>query len=75
MNAARKDRWIADSEEVLRQARVRLGQRADEKLLQLRIDAGQAAAWRSPVQTLAFEQGVDAVREMKSRRSTVGPGP
>ena len=43
MSAARVGRWIADTEEVMRQARDRLGQRAYEKLLQLRIDAGEAA--------------------------------
>ncbi len=43
MNAARKGRWIADTAEVRRQARDRLGQRAYEKLLQLRIAAGQGA--------------------------------
>lgn len=43
MNAACKGRWIADTEEVMRQARDRLGQRAYEKLLQLRIEAGQGA--------------------------------
>lgn len=43
MSSARKGYWIADTEEVMRQARDRLGQRAYEKLLQLRIDAGEAA--------------------------------
>jgi len=43
MNAARPGRWIADTEEVMRQARDTLGQRAYEKLLQLRIEAGQEA--------------------------------
>lgn len=43
MNAARQGCWIADTEEVLLQARDRLGRRAYEKLLQLRIEAGQEA--------------------------------
>ena len=43
MNAARNGRWIADTEEVMRQARDRLGPRAYEKLLQLRVEAGQGA--------------------------------
>lgn len=43
MNSARKGYWIADTEEVMRQARDRLGQRAYEKLLQLRIEAGEGA--------------------------------
>ena len=42
MNKARTGYWIADTEEVMRQARDRLGQRAYEKLLQLRLDAGEA---------------------------------
>ena len=43
MNAARKGRWIADTEEVMLEARDRLGRRAYEKLLQLRIEAGEGA--------------------------------
>lgn len=43
MNAARKGRWIADTEEVMVQARDRLGRCAYEKLLQLRIEAGEGA--------------------------------
>ena len=42
MNKARTGYWIADTEEVMRRARDRLGQRAYEKLLQLRLDAGEA---------------------------------
>ena len=41
MNKARTGYWIADTEEVMRQARDRLGRRAYEKLLQLRLDAGE----------------------------------
>ena len=43
MNAARPGRWIADTEEVMRQARDHLGRCAYEKLLQLRIEQGQGA--------------------------------
>ena len=43
MNAARKGRWIADTEEVMVEARDRLGRCAYEKLLQLRIEAGEGA--------------------------------
>lgn len=43
MNAARVGHWIADTEEVLRQARDALGQKAFEKLLQLRIEAEEGA--------------------------------
>ncbi len=43
MNAARKGRWIADTEEVMVQARDRLGRCAYQKLLQLRIEAGEEA--------------------------------
>ncbi len=43
MNAARKGRWIADTAEVMLEARDRLGRRAYEKLLQLQIEAGQEA--------------------------------
>lgn len=42
MNKARTGYWIADTEEVMRQARDRLGRCAYEKLLQLRLDAGEA---------------------------------
>ena len=42
MNKARTGYWIADTEEVMRQARDRLGLRAYENLLQLRLDAGEA---------------------------------
>ncbi len=43
MNAARKGRWIADTEEVMVEARDQLGRCAYEKLLQLRIEAGEGA--------------------------------
>ena len=43
MNAAREGHWIADTEEVLRDAGARLRQRALEKLLQLRVPAGEGA--------------------------------
>lgn len=43
MNKARSGYWIADTEEVMQQARDRLGRRAYEKLLQLRLDAGEVA--------------------------------
>lgn len=43
MNAARKGYWIADTEEVMLEARDRLGRCAYEKLLQLRIEAGEGA--------------------------------
>ena len=43
MNAAREGHWIADTEEVVRDAGARLRQRALEKLLQLRVQAGEGA--------------------------------
>jgi hypothetical protein len=43
MNAAREGHWIADTEEVVRDAGARLRQRALEKLLQLRLQAGEGA--------------------------------
>jgi hypothetical protein len=43
MNAAREGHWIADTEEVVRDAGERLRQRALEKLLQLRLQAREAA--------------------------------
>ena len=42
MNKARTGYWIADTEEVMRQARDRLGRHAYQKLLQLRLDLGEA---------------------------------
>jgi len=41
MHAAREGHWIADTEEVVRDAGERLRQRALEKLLQLRVAAGE----------------------------------
>jgi hypothetical protein len=43
MNAAREGHWIADTEEVVRDAGERLRQRALERLLQLRVQAGEGA--------------------------------
>jgi hypothetical protein len=43
MNAAREGHWIADTEEVVRDAGARLRQRALEKLLELRVQAGEGA--------------------------------
>jgi hypothetical protein len=43
MNAAREGHWIADTEEVVRDAGERLRQRALEKLLQLRVQAGEGS--------------------------------
>jgi len=43
MNAAREGHWIADTEEVVRDAGERLRRRALEKLLQLRVQAGEGA--------------------------------
>ena len=43
MNAAREGHWIADTEEVVRDAGARLRQRALEQLLQLRVPAGEGA--------------------------------
>ena len=43
MNAAREGHWIADTEEVVRDAGARLRQRALEQLLQLRVPAGKGA--------------------------------
>ena len=43
LNAAREGHWIADTEEVVRDAGARLRQRALEKLLQLRVQAGEGA--------------------------------
>ena len=57
MNSARKGRWIADTEEVMLKARDRLGRRAYEKLLQLRIEAGQEAFSPSGSRGKVQEQG------------------
>jgi hypothetical protein len=43
MNAACEGHWIADTEEVVRDAGERLRQRALEQLLQLRVQAGEGA--------------------------------
>lgn len=43
MNAAREGHWIADTEEVVRDAGERLRQRALQKLLQLRVQAGESS--------------------------------
>jgi hypothetical protein len=43
MNAAREGHWIADTEEVVRDAGERFRQRALEKLLQLRVRAGEGS--------------------------------
>jgi hypothetical protein len=43
MNAAREGHWIADTEEVVRDAGERLRRRALEKLLQLRVQAGEGS--------------------------------
>jgi hypothetical protein len=43
LNAAREGHWIADTEEVVRDAGERLRQRALERLLQLRVQAGEGA--------------------------------
>jgi hypothetical protein len=43
MNAAREGHWIADTEEVVRDAGERLRQRALEELLQLRVPAGEGS--------------------------------
>ena len=40
---AREGHWIEDTEEVMRRARDRFGQVAYEKLLQLRLEQGEAA--------------------------------
>jgi hypothetical protein len=40
MHVARKGRWIADTEEVMPEARDRLGRRACDKQLELQIEAG-----------------------------------
>ena len=40
---AREGHWIEDTEEVMRRARDRLGQVAYEKLLQLRLEQGEAS--------------------------------
>lgn len=60
MNAARRGRWIADTEEVMRQARDRLGRRAYQKLLQLRIEEGQEAFSPSPGPGGLDQQGPQA---------------
>jgi hypothetical protein len=43
MNAARPGHWIADTEQVVKEAGERFRQRALEKLLQLRVQAGEGA--------------------------------
>lgn len=60
MNAARKGRWIADTEEVMLEARDRLGRRAYEKLLQLQIEAGQEAFSPSRPRPETEKQGPQA---------------
>ena len=47
MNVAREGHWIADTEEVVRDAGERLRQRALEKLLQLRVQAGESSFFPS----------------------------
>ena len=47
MNAAREGHWIADTEEVVRDAGERLRRRALEKLLQLRVQAGEGSFFPS----------------------------
>jgi hypothetical protein len=60
MNAARKGRWIADTEEVMVEARDRLGRIAYEKLLQLQIEAGQEAFSPSGLRAQTKKQGLQA---------------
>jgi hypothetical protein len=43
INAARQGHWITDTEEVVRDAGERLRRRALEKLLELRVQAGEGA--------------------------------
>ncbi len=43
MNSAREGHWIADTEEVVRDAGERFRQRALERLLQLRIQVGEGS--------------------------------
>jgi hypothetical protein len=43
MNAARRGHWIEDTEQVVKAAGERFRQRALEKLLQLRVQAGEGA--------------------------------
>jgi hypothetical protein len=57
MNAAREGHWIADTEEVVREAGERLRQRALEKLLQLRLQAKESSFSPSKSGGVA-EQGI-----------------
>ena len=58
MNAAWEGHWIADTEEVVRDAGERLRQRALEKLLQLRVQAGEGAfSPAGPPERLAGQGG------------------
>lgn len=53
MNAAREGHWIADTEEVVRDAGARFRERALEKLLQLRLQAGEGSFFPSRPEGLA----------------------
>ncbi len=57
MNGAREGHWIEDTEEVMRRARDRLGQVAYEKLLQLRLEQGEASFFPSVTQGGLAGQG------------------
>ena len=74
MNAARKGRWIADTEEVMVEARNRLGRCAYEKLLQLRIEAGEKSFFPSRPRPGLEEQGRPGLEE-QSRPGLAEQGP
>jgi hypothetical protein len=88
MNAAREGHWIADTEEVVRDAGARLRQRALEQLLQLRVQAGEGAFSPSGPAGRVAGQGVagggtpdgggprarSPARVVEKRRWDSGPG-
>lgn len=64
---AREGHWIEDTEEVMRRARDRFGQVAYEKLLQLRLEQGEAAFSPSVARSGLAGQG-EAKRDASDRR-------
>ena len=72
MNAARKGHWIADTEEVVRDAGERLRERTLEKLLQLRVQAEEGAFSPSARRRLG-EQGASADRAPDGGRTCARP--
>ena len=77
MNTACKGRWIADTEEVVRDAGARLRERTLEKLLQLRVQAAEGAFSPSAARRLGErrmgEQGTSAGRAPDGGRARANP--